>query len=103
GAAATWLRLLPGLLGLQGRLRVFIEDYRGQLRSTALVYDGHRPEWVVLTLAAPARPSSRPASTRTPARRGTSRRSRRSPRRRGRSPRGARPAATRTTSSASTS
>ena len=56
GAAATWLRLLPGLLGLQGRLRVFIEDYRGQLRSTALVYDGHRPEWVVLTLAALSEP-----------------------------------------------
>src|SRR2546428_7351027 len=51
GAIASWPRLVPGLLGLQGRLRVFIEDYRGQLRSTALVYDGRRPEWVILMLA----------------------------------------------------
>src|SRR5438128_5809749 len=51
GAIASWPRLLPGLVGLQGRLRVFIEDYRGQLRSTALVYDGRRPEWVILMLA----------------------------------------------------
>jgi len=52
GAVASWIRLLPGLMGLQGRLRVFLEEYRGQLRSTALVYDGHRPEWVLLILAA---------------------------------------------------
>src|SRR5256886_8314034 len=52
GAVASWLRLLPGLVGLQGRLRVFLEEYRGQLRSTALVYDSRRPEWVVLILAA---------------------------------------------------
>jgi hypothetical protein len=52
GAVASWTRLLPGLVGLQGRLRVFLEEYRGQLRSTALVYDGRRPEWVVLILAA---------------------------------------------------
>ena len=51
GAIASWIRLLPGLVGLQGRLRVFLEEYRGQLRSTALVYDGRRPEWVVLILA----------------------------------------------------
>src|SRR2546427_743398 len=52
GAVASWMRLLPGLIGVQGRLRVFLEEYRGQLRSTALVYDGRRPEWVVLILAA---------------------------------------------------
>ena len=51
GAIASWTRLLPGLIGVQGRLRVFLEEYRGQLRSTALVYDGRRPEWVVLILA----------------------------------------------------
>src|SRR5207244_13140773 len=52
GAVASWTRLMPGLLGVQGRLRVFLEEYRGQPRSTALVYDGRRPEWVVLILAA---------------------------------------------------
>lgn len=56
GAIASWTRLLPGLVGLQGRLRVFLEEQRGQLRSTALVYDGRRPEWVVLILAALAEP-----------------------------------------------
>src|SRR5712691_9383320 len=56
GAVASWLRLLPGLVGLQGRLRVFLEEYRGQLRSSALVYDGNRPEWVVLILAALQQP-----------------------------------------------
>src|SRR5207245_11568591 len=39
-----------------GRLRVFLEEYRGQLRSSALVYDGNRPEWVVLILAALQQP-----------------------------------------------
>ena len=52
GAVASWTRLLPGLIGVQGRLRVFLEEYRGQPRSTALVYDGRRPEWVILILAA---------------------------------------------------
>jgi hypothetical protein len=56
GALASWTRLLPGVIGLRGRLRVFLEEHRGQLRSTALVYDGHRPEWVVLILAALAEP-----------------------------------------------
>src|SRR5207237_3734627 len=52
GAVSSWTRLLPGIVGLSGRLRVFLEEYRGQLRSSALVYDGRRPEWVVLILAA---------------------------------------------------
>ena len=56
GAVSSWRRLLPGLIGLQGRLRVFLEEYRGQLRSSALVYDGNRPEWVVLILAALQQP-----------------------------------------------
>jgi hypothetical protein len=56
GAVASWMRLLPGLVGLHGRLRVFLEEYRGQLRSSALVYDGSRPEWVVLILAALQQP-----------------------------------------------
>src|SRR5438477_9926529 len=56
GAVASWTRLLPGLIGVQGRLRVFLEEYRGQLRSTALIYDGQRPEWVILILAALSEP-----------------------------------------------
>ena len=41
-----------GLVGLgAGRLRVYLDEYRGQLRSVALVYDGKRPEWVILMLA----------------------------------------------------
>src|SRR5207247_2841634 len=54
GAGASWTRLLPGLIGVQGRLRVFLEEYRGQLRSTALVYDGRRPGGVLLVLPAPS-------------------------------------------------
>src|SRR5205809_1928041 len=56
GAVSSWMRLLPGLVGLNGRLRVFLEEYRGQLRSSALVYYGSRPEWVVLILAALQQP-----------------------------------------------
>ena len=45
-------RLILGLAGVTGaRLHVFLEEYRGQLRSVALVYDGRRPEWVVLLLS----------------------------------------------------
>ena len=56
GAVSSWTRLLPGLVGMHGRLRVFLEEYRGQLRSSALVYDGNRPEWVILILAALQQP-----------------------------------------------
>jgi hypothetical protein len=52
GAVSGWRGLMGGVFGLGGRLRVYLEEYRGQLRSTALVYDGRRPEWVVLVLAA---------------------------------------------------
>jgi hypothetical protein len=52
GAIGGWRGLMGGLFGLGGRLRIYLEEYRGQLRSTALVYDGQRPEWVVLVLAA---------------------------------------------------
>lgn len=51
GAAGSWLRYLPGVLGFGGRLRIYLEEQRGDIRSVALVYGGHRPEWVVLTLA----------------------------------------------------
>jgi hypothetical protein len=52
GAIGGWRGLISGLFGFSGRLRIYLEEYRGQLRSTALVYDGRRPEWVVLMLAA---------------------------------------------------
>ena len=46
-------RLILGLAGASGgRLHVFLEDYREQLRSAALVYDGRRPEWVIVLLSA---------------------------------------------------
>ena len=53
GAVPGLKRLALGLAGVTGgRLHVFIEEYRGQLRSAALVYDGSRPEWVILLLGA---------------------------------------------------
>jgi hypothetical protein len=51
-ALGGWRGLIGGLLGFGGRLRIYLEEYRGQLRSIALVYDGRRAEWVVLLLAA---------------------------------------------------
>mgnify|MGYP001588258635 CR=1 FL=1 len=51
GTSGSWMRYLPGVLGLGGRLRIYLEEQRGDIRSVALVYGGHRPEWVVLTLA----------------------------------------------------
>lgn len=53
GGAVPGIRMLGlGLVGIGGaRLRVYLEEHRGQLRSVALVYDGRRPEWVVLMLA----------------------------------------------------
>ena len=52
GAIGGWRGRFGGLFGLGGRLRVYLEEYRGQLRSTAFVYTGRRPEWVILILAA---------------------------------------------------
>lgn len=57
GTVTGMRRMALGLVGLGGgRLRVFLEQYRGQLRSVALVYDGRRPEWVVLLLASMLEP-----------------------------------------------
>ncbi|MHB8631929.1 MAG: hypothetical protein ACYC9W_08385, partial [Candidatus Limnocylindria bacterium] len=47
---------LPGTLGMRGRLRLYLEEYRGRLCAVALVYSGRRPEWVILALAAVADP-----------------------------------------------
>jgi hypothetical protein len=52
GAVGGWRGVFGGLFGVGSRLRIYLEEYRGQLRSTALVYGGRRPEWVVLVLAA---------------------------------------------------
>ncbi|HKW78241.1 MAG TPA: hypothetical protein VJQ09_04015, partial [Candidatus Limnocylindria bacterium] len=53
GAVPGMRRMAVGLAGIAGgRLHVFLEEYRGQLRSAALVYDGRRPEWVILLLGA---------------------------------------------------
>ncbi len=53
GAVTGFRGLTLGLLGVTGgRMRVFLEEYRGQLRSVALVYDGRRPEWVIVVLCA---------------------------------------------------
>ncbi len=50
GAVASWPRLLPGLLGVPSRVRVYVEEQGGRPRAAALVYEAHRPEWVVLLL-----------------------------------------------------
>lgn len=53
GAVTGMRGLTVGLTGLVGgRLRAYLEEYRGQLRSAALVYSGRRPEWVILVLGA---------------------------------------------------
>lgn len=50
-ALAGWRMLLPGTFGMRNRLRLYLEEYRGRLCAVALVYSGHRPEWVILALA----------------------------------------------------
>ena len=52
-ALADWRKLLPGTIGMRGRLRLYIEEYHGRLCAVALVYSGRRPEWVILALRAP--------------------------------------------------
>ncbi len=56
GAIAGPLHLVPGLLGLRRRLRVYVEEQADRVRSAALVYEGGRAEWVVLVLAAQDEP-----------------------------------------------
>ena len=58
------LRLLPGMLGLRSRVRVFVEEQRGRHRAVALVYAGRRPEWVLLMLAAQPGPDGADAAFR---------------------------------------
>src|SRR2546428_7260459 len=66
GAIVGWRGLMNGLFGLNGRLRVYLEEYRGQLRSTAFVYDGRRPEWVVFMLSALPEPGATATAFRPP-------------------------------------
>lgn len=63
-AFAGWPRLLPGLLGFRSRVRVWVESQRGRLRSAALVYEGDRPEWVVLLLVGDPDPGGADAAFR---------------------------------------
>jgi len=57
GTLPSFPRLSLGVAGLlYGRIHVFLEHYRGQLRSAALVYDGRRPEWVIVLLGAITEP-----------------------------------------------
>ena len=51
-ALAGWRKLLPGTIGIRGRLRLYIEEYRGRLCAVALIYSGRRPDWVILAIAA---------------------------------------------------
>lgn len=51
GALVDWKKLLPGVIGIRGRVRTFLEHQHGRLRAAALVYAGRRPEWVILLLA----------------------------------------------------
>ena len=51
GTLPSFPRLSLGVAGIvQARMHVFLEHYRGQLRSSALVYDGRRPEWVIVLI-----------------------------------------------------
>ena len=51
GTLPSFPRLSLGVAGITtGRMHVFLEHYRGQMRSAALVYDGRRPEWVIVLL-----------------------------------------------------
>lgn len=64
GAVVDWKRLMPGVLGLGGRVRAYIEQQRGRVRAAALIYRGRRPEWVVLVMAAEPGPEGADAAFR---------------------------------------
>jgi hypothetical protein len=58
GAVAGWPRLLPGLFGALSRVRVYVEEQAGRVRSASLIYEArHRPEWVVIILVADPTPA----------------------------------------------
>ena len=64
GALVGWKKLMPGVLGIGGRVRTYVEQQRGRVRAAALVYHGRRPEWVVLLMAAEHGPEGADAAFR---------------------------------------
>lgn len=64
GALVSWKKLLPGVIGLGGRVRTYVEQQRGRVRAAALIYTGRRPEWVVLLMAAEHGPEGADAAFR---------------------------------------
>ena len=64
GVLSGWTKLLPGLFGLRSRVRVYLEEQDGRASAAALVYEGRRPEWVVLLLAARSEPGGPDAAYR---------------------------------------
>ena len=64
GALVNWKKLTPGVLGLGGRVRVYVEQQRGRVRAATLIYHGRRPEWVVLLMAAEHGPEGADAAFR---------------------------------------
>ena len=64
GALVGWKKLMPGVLGIGGRVRMYVEQQRGRVRAAALMYHGRRPEWVVLLMAAEHGPEGADAAFR---------------------------------------
>ena len=64
GALVSWKGLIPGVIGIGGRVRTFVEQQRGRVRAAALIYTGRRPEWVVLLMAAEHGPEGADAAFR---------------------------------------
>ncbi|HEX4743366.1 MAG TPA: hypothetical protein VFW12_01700, partial [Candidatus Limnocylindria bacterium] len=64
GALVSWKKLAPGVLGLGGRVRAYVEQQRGRVRAATLIYHGRRPEWVVLLMAAEHGPEGADAAFR---------------------------------------
>lgn len=64
GALVGWRKLMPGVIGVGGRVRTYVEQQRGHIRAAALIYRGRRPEWVVLLMAAEHGPEGADAASR---------------------------------------
>src|SRR5687767_834822 len=64
GALVGWKKLMPGVIGIGGRVRTYVEHQRGRFRAAALIYRGRRPEWVVLLMAAEHGPEGADAAFR---------------------------------------
>ncbi len=64
GALVSWKQLIPGAIGIGGRVRAYVEQQRGRVRAAALIYTGRRPEWVVLLMGAEHGPEGADAAFR---------------------------------------